>query len=214
MAARVLVDAEATDRLTEMGLTVANIERPIRLAEAEAATCTALDPPVTTGFMRYARIVRFLREELLPMGWEWDNPRNFCRTIHPARQFAIVATSGDEATGDPKLVPTTKYPKGYATASAVDMNGQLAFDFSDSGIADELRAGEQLATWILLYHVTETEIHAELSLPSEMTGGNISDWQERIILPSFPLEDVPIGGAGEPDDGDDHGEYEVEVNRR
>jgi hypothetical protein len=213
MAALVLVEREALDRLTELGLTAEIIERAIMRAEAEAATCTAFDPPMMAGFMRYGRTVRFLREDLVPLGWDYDNPRNFCRTINPGREFAIVSTSGDEATGNPKLTPTTKYPKGYATAQAVDTNGQLAFEFNEVGIEETPTDEEQLATWFLLYHVTDREIRAEISLPSAMVGGSISDWQERIILPAFSPDGDPAAKRPGNNDGDE-GEYVVEVNRR
>lgn len=213
MAVRVVVEGDALDRLAQLGLTVEIVERAILRAEAEASTCTAFDPPNMAGFMRYGRTVRFLREDLVPLGWDYDNPRNFCRTINPSREFAIVSTSGDDATGNPKLTPTTKYPKGYATAQAVDTNGQLAFDFGEISIEDTSTGEEQLATWFLLYHATDDEIRAEISLPNAMIGGNISDWQERIILPAFPLDTAPA--ATRPEDGDgDASEYVVEVNRR
>lgn len=208
MSARVLTDREALDRLAGLGLTVELIERVLRHADAEAATCTAFDPPIMSGFMRYGRTVRFMREELVPNGWDIDNPRNFCRTIHPSRRFALVATSGDEATGNPKAVPTTKYPKGYATVRAVETNGQLALDL---GIEDEHDGDEQLSTWFLLYYVTDDGFQAEISLPNGMIGGSITDWMERIILPVVP-RDVPALPADlGPDDGDG---YVVEVNRR
>lgn len=213
MAARVLVEREAIDRLSEMSLRPENIERPVRLAEAESATCTALDPPITAGFLRYARTTRFLREELVPRGWDWDNPSNFCRVIDPDRKFVIVATSGDAATGDSNYTPTTKYPKGYATAQAVGVNGQLTLDFSDFGLpATPQDEDGQLATWFLLYHRTDTEIRVELSLPSAMTGGNISHWEERIILPPFCLDEPPLSESDRPED--EGGEFVVEVNRR
>lgn len=213
MPTQVLVEAPAIDRLTALGLTVEIVERAIRRAEAEAATCTALDPPMMAGFMRYGRTIRFLREDLIPLGWDYDNPRNFCRTINPARDFAIVATSGDEATGNPMLIPTTKYPKGYATVQAVDTNGQLGFDFGDLGV-DEVPTGEErLVTWFLLYHADGEEIRAEISLPSAMDGGNISDWEERIILPVFSLAEESVTGRPGDDDGDQD-DYIVQVNRR
>jgi len=47
--------------------------------------------------------------------------------------------------------------------------------------------GADLATWLLLYHVTSSEIHAELSLANGIDyRGHVSDWLERIILPCVP----------------------------
>jgi hypothetical protein len=213
MAARIVVEAEAVDRLAELSLDVDLIEKVVRRAEAEAATCTAFDPPMMGGLMRYGRSTRFLREELVPAGWDFDNPRNFCRTIHPSRAFAVVATSGDENTGNSELTPATKNPKGYATIEAVAVNEQLAFDFPDFDFGVASKDTEQLVTWFLLYHVFDDEIRAELSQPSQMNGGTITEWAERIILPSFPRDDDALPAEQAPD-GDDQGEYVVEVNRR
>lgn len=215
MAARVVVEEEALNRLEELGLTVEIIQRSILRAEAEAATCTDFDPPTMAGFTRYGRTVRFLREELVPLGWDYDNPRNLCRTINPSREFAIVSTSGDEATGEPALTPSTKNPKGYATELAVDVNDQLAFDFGDAGPVEEIAtsATDQLATWFLLYRVTDEEIKVELSLPSGFEDNYIVDWRERIILPTVTIDaEVPAKKNGDDEDGT--AEYVVEVSRR
>src|SRR5262249_55936433 len=108
MAAQVLVDREAVERLTELGLSAEIIERVARRAEAEAGMCTQLDPPIMEGLTRWSRMNRYLREELIPGGWRFDNPRNLPRTIHPRGEFAIVATTGDELTGVADLLPATK----------------------------------------------------------------------------------------------------------
>ena len=131
MGARVLIESEAADRLAELGLTVELIERVVRRADAEASMCTALDPPIMEGLTRWGRMNRFLREELIPVGWRFDNPRNLPRTIHPSGEFAIVATTGDELTGLADLLPATKYVKGDATVQAVEINEQLTLDFGD-----------------------------------------------------------------------------------
>jgi hypothetical protein len=122
-------------------------------------------------------------------------------------------TSGDEGTGNRKLTPTTKYPKGYATVRAVEANGQLAMDLPGINVEEEVIEAEQLATWFLLDRVSEDEMTAEVSLPNGMIGGNITDWLERIILPAFPLEADGLATVTLADD-DDLGEYVVEVNRR
>ncbi|WP_163568130.1 hypothetical protein [Fodinicola feengrottensis] len=77
------------------------------------------------GLIRWARTARYLREELVPAGWHFDNPQNLPRTIHPSGDFAIVAITGDELTGGLDVLPTTKHPRGPATALAVATNEQL-----------------------------------------------------------------------------------------
>src|SRR5689334_16965739 len=90
VAARVHVESDAVERLTQLDLTVALVEKVVRRADAEASICTPLDPPIMQGLTRWGRTTRFLREELIPAGWRFDNPRNLSRTIHPSGQFAIV----------------------------------------------------------------------------------------------------------------------------
>jgi hypothetical protein len=193
-------------------------ERVIRRADAEASTCTPLDPPIMEGLTRWGRMNRFLREELIPAGWTVDNPRNLPRTIYPSGEFAIVATTGDELTGLVDLLPTTKYPKGDATIRAVEINEQLALDFGDFDLgADDAQAtdGGDLLTWFMLFHVDEDGFRVELSLPDAILDGRITSWAERIILPVFPRDDdrldvlMPPGG-----DDQDEEVVVVEVQRR
>jgi hypothetical protein len=109
MASLVHVDDKAVDRLAELGLSIEIVERVVRRADAEASICTALDPPIMEGLTRWGRTNRFLREELVPAAWSYDNPHLLPRTIHPSGEFAIVATTGDELTGLVDLQPTTKW---------------------------------------------------------------------------------------------------------
>ena len=187
--AQVLMARPAITRLAELGLDVGMIERVVRRADAEASTCTELDPPIMDGMTRWGRTTRFLREELVPRGWTYDNPRNLARTIHPSGEFAIVAATGDEFTGLPGfgVQPSTKYRKGDATAAAVIRNVQLAFEFPDFTESAEPQGPGQ--TWILLFYADDHEFRAELSLPDRIQDGRITSWAERIILPPFPHEE-------------------------
>jgi hypothetical protein len=213
MGVRVLADEEAVDKLAELGLTVEVIERVIRRADAEASMCTALDPPIMEGMTRWARTTRFLREELIPQGWRFDNPRNLPRTIHPSGEFAIVASTGDDLTGLLDTLPTTKYLKGAATARAVEINEQLALDFGDFELSDGDGAGEIL-TWLLMYHADEDEFRVELSLPDAIVDGRITGWAERIILPSFPRADDRLAEPVAPASDESDESVVVEVTRR
>jgi hypothetical protein len=193
MGARVLAGEEGVDKLAELGLTVEIIERVVRRADAEASMCTALDPPIMEGMTRWARTTRFLREELIPRGWRFDNPRNLPRTIHPGGEFAIVVSTGDELTGLLDALPATKYLKGEATVRAVEINEQLALDFPGFDLSQRDGAGEIL-TWFLMYRASEDEFRVELSLPDAIVDGRITSWAERVILPAFPRDDDRLAG--------------------
>ena len=217
MATRVLVASAAVDRLAELGMTVELIERVVRRADAEASMCTKLDPPIMEGLTRWARMNRFLREELVPAGWWFDNPRNLPRTIHPSGVFAIVAATGDELTGFANLLPATKYLKGDATVQAVAINEQLTLDFGNFGPGlDDSRAegpGDVL-TWLLLFHIDEEGFRVELSLPDAIIDGRITSWAERIILPVFPRDDNRLTSLMTPGGNDLDEDVVVEVTRR
>lgn len=209
MAAITHVESAATDRLTKLGLTVEMIERVVRRADAEASTCTELDPPIVAGLLRWGRMNRYLREELVPLGWGFDNPRNLARTIHPNGLFAIIVATGDELTGLPADLPATKHVRGEATTHAVQANHvQLAFDFGDYLFA--LDPTQAMLTWILLFHANSDGFRAELSLPTAIVEGRIIGWAERIILPVFPRDEVVLAIEASPADD----AVVVAVNRR
>src|SRR5690348_10745294 len=216
MGVRIAIDREAVDRLAELDLSAELIERVVRRADAEANICTELDPPIMEGLTRWGRMNRFLREELIPAGWRFDNPRNLPRTIHPSGEFAIVATTGDEVTGLAALLPTTKYLKGEATVQAIAVNEQLTLDFGDFPPGpDDIPAGgsRELLTWFMMFHTDEEGFRVELSLPNAITDGRITSWAERIILPVFPRDDDRLTSPVTPDSGD-LAEVVVEVTRR
>lgn len=213
---RFLSKSEASGRLAELGLTIELIERVVRRADAEASMCTALDPPMMEGLTRWGRMNRFLREELIPAGWRFDNPRNLPRTIHPSGEFAIVAATGDELTGLAGLLPATKYLKGDATVQAIVINEQLTLDFDDFAPGpDDIPVGGsgEMLTWFMMFHTEEEAFRVELSLPNAITDGRITSWAERIILPVFPRDDDRLTSPVTPD-RDDLDEVVVEVTRR
>ena len=216
MACQILVEADATGRLAELGLSVELIERVIRRADADAAMCTPLDPPIMEGLTRWGRANRYLREELVLAGWRFDNPRNLPRTIHPSGEFAIVAMTGDDLTGLAGFQPATKYPKGFATARAVEINGQLMLDFDDdfdSGRDDGETAHLNLRTWIMLFHGDEDGLRAEVALPDGIADGRITSWAERIILPLFPRDEDRLAAVLPSGSGDEE-PVVVAVSRR
>jgi hypothetical protein len=184
-------DAAAAGRLAELALTARDLMGALIGADQEARTWTPLAPQMMAGLARWGKTNELLRARLVERGWWHDNVRGLPRTISPAKDFAIVATSGDAVTGHRDGSPATKYPKGIQTVRAVSHNVQLAFDFPDL-LAGEARwdEGDDLATWLLLYHVTPDRIRAELSLANGIDRrGHVSEWIERIILPALRTDE-------------------------
>lgn len=185
----VTVQIFGPERLTTLDLTTEVIGQALRRADAESGTCSALDPPILEGLLRWARATRFLREALIPAGWSQDNPQNLARTIHPSGEFAIVLATGDRWTGRAECQAGPRHARGFATEQAVDTNGQLAFDFGPlmrAGPLGRLSGTGDLRTWFLLFHAEQDVFRMELSLPAAFDGRRITRWTERILLPAVP----------------------------
>jgi hypothetical protein len=191
-------NAAAAKRLAELALTAGDLIGALIGADQEARTWTPLAPPMMAGLARWGKTNELLRARLVERGWSHDNPKGLPRTISPARDFAIVATTGDAVTGYPGGSPSTKYAKGIQTVRAIGRNfHQLAFDFSGLSSGEDFWAtgddGDDLATWLLLYHVTPDQVRAELSLANGIDRrGHVSKWIERIILPALRTDECSL----------------------
>jgi hypothetical protein len=212
----VAIDRVAEGRLEQLGLSADLLVRALLRADAEAKLSTGLEPPTAEGTTRYAKTVRYVREELVPLGWRFNNYKNFCRTINPNGAFSIVTSSGDAFTGVdvPGVKPSTKYPKGDLTALAVTQNAdQGVLDLGADYAVDAVDPADLENIWFLLQRVTDETIYAELSLPTAIEYGVIVDWKERILLPQISRQDPPPTVAvEEPPFGADA--YNVEVALR
>lgn len=212
-------DEDAVARLAALGLYVDDLLSALVAGDAESRAWTEAAPPNMRGMARWGRTNESLRIGLARKSKDWGyaNPRNFPLTINEPLGIAIVATSGDGATGDPRWLPSTKYAKGIAVAEAVEINEQLAlFSVVEATVGEALGAvaasSNGLKTWIYLYLVSPEGISSELSLPETISDeGYIDRWRERIILPMHPFDDAPATAADRPDHG---GEVTVAVERR
>ena len=169
-------------RLAGLGLSAADFEFVLAGADAEARTWTTLAPPLIAGMARWGKTNELLRVRLGPRGWTHDDPRNMPRTISPAGDFAIVAATGDAATGRPDVTARNLYARGIETVRAIGRGDQLAFPGLEPPAADDLDI------WLLLYHLAGDEIRAELSRPHSISpAGYVDGWAERILLPAIAL---------------------------
>lgn len=176
------VGRDAIRRLAGLGLSDDLLARAALRADADALMCTEFDPPNMEGIVRWGRLVRYLREELVSTGWIPDNSRNFCRLVSPEGTFAIVVSSGDEFTGVPGKTPSTKYAKGVTTVEAVAVNIEWPSlfellpqdssqpDIGSSSDEDDDRAGvnsDSTPVWYLLFRTAGDQFFLELSYPDE-----------------------------------------------
>ena len=158
----------------------------------ERVNASHFDPPTAPGWDAWRYTLRSLRQQGDARGWVMADPGNLSMIINEEREVAIVVFSGDDATGLAHLKPKSKSPRGPMVREAVARNtGQLPL-FPE--MIEEARptAEEVLGyeTWVLLIHIMDEGLRAELSLPIAFDDKEfVSDWKERIII------DVPMPGS-------------------
>jgi hypothetical protein len=192
------VGVRAQNKLAELGLTEADVLESLDVARADAVLCTDLDAPGAPGYIFWSRVNRYFRERLALRGWSWNNRDSVLRAIHPERDFAISAMSGDGQIGIENGRVRTRNPKGSAVAAMVRYNyatyGGPRNQDPLPGMSENnpVFESDMLPTWILLYKWTHEGIVSELSFPSDMMGSTVNKWRRHIILPELRY---PDGGS-------------------
>lgn len=203
-------EVEVKSRLDEIfGLEAEHILDVIMQGLSARRSCTPHHPRTYPGLAQWADTVRALRDKTSPMGWSHSDDNNFPLCIHPSGNVVIAVQTGDNDTGISASNPSNRAAKGLNTEQAIWTNQKQfsLFDaFPDTSSVD---SNENRIMWILLYHVTPSEIRFELSLPLNIIGGKIRSWQERLVFPAITLDQIDI------EIGDSDGqEFEINVERK
>jgi hypothetical protein len=181
------------ERLAELGLTREPFETAAREHLAAFFACSAHHPPTFPATNAWANGNRSLRDSLALDHWSAKNERNQPLVINETETMAITALSGDERTGTDET-PSTRSPKGRATAEAVQANSeQILFDFmipDPVALAEASKVpGRSLWIFLICRDSKKGELRSELSLPKEMgDDGYIDQWHERIIFSAIPFD--------------------------
>lgn len=193
-------------RLAELGVPSEALQESLLEGAMARDRCTPSHPPTFPGLLAWGETVRALRDRLAPLGWRRNDAGGLSTVVDAAGQVAIAVATGDEATGNESVPPSTKYTKGPSTQLMIEGNqGVLEFMREESSSEPPRRV-----TWLLLFRRIDNEIKAELSLPVNIgLDGRVDAWQERIILPSVRLDVVNLPGV----DVVESPEIVVEVNR-
>jgi hypothetical protein len=184
---------EVGARLQALGLREDVLVDSVRSGLNWMFSCTLNDVPNFAGYAMWDKIIRFLREDLLPQGWERNNSRNYATTVHPEGLCTLAVAAGNAATGRPDREPSTRTAKGPVTREHIARNnGQLDFgEVYDAFPAPKKQYFDGGPTYLLLhYWDEETEtVWVELSMPSEMTAeGLVTRWAERIVLGAYHVD--------------------------
>jgi hypothetical protein len=201
--------------LTEFGVTATPFQNALDLARLEWSACTANDPPCLAGTIFWGSVVRYLRAELMNLGWTKDDSRNFSVVISPDGLKAIAVATGDDYTGTRQttVFPRTKSAKGPATADAVAFNQLDLFPDTVDPSKPPMTTPGTVRTYWFLVRIANGEVFGELLLPMIMDEDRrIGRCKERIVLPNRDSEDGPSGARRRgPETGPD---AEVTITRR
>jgi hypothetical protein len=194
---KLVVHHESTDvtaRLAELGLDQLVLQEAVMQGMIARSECTLNDPPQAPGICAWARVIRVLREKLIPRQWTRSDEGNYSLVVSPCNKFAIAVATGDENTGIVMANPMTKSPKGPLTQSAIDVNQyQLSLFNALPEYEIPKTAHNDRMTWILLqtYDLGKKEVRFELSLPSKYSG-KVDGWSERIIMMALPFDSASL----------------------
>jgi hypothetical protein len=210
------VTAEIASRLAAMGLTEEFLTEATRYAYAEKERCTGNDARAAGGYAVWSKLLRFLRDGLLPRGWSKGALPELESVIHPSRSFQIVPSSGNWATGYSDRMPATMNPKGRRTGDVIADNGQFTLDV----VGSTREVKPEMKTFFFLTYEDENkeEIRHELAIPTHMKigpkakKGRIDEFGSRIILKPVPLDiDADLDEGHEEEFSD---ELDISVERR
>lgn len=183
---------DATPRLLQLDLSASELQQVVLVGYTAAADCTDHEPRTFVGMMPWGRGLGHLRDLTAPRGWRADRIDNYETAAHPSNSHCVAISSGSADTGRVKGMPRTRNPKGKMTRRMVERNRQLSLGHGTdvfAGTGEPVIEDEGRETWLLLHYYDreKEEVRLELSCPSEMTGKQITDWRERIIIDPVPF---------------------------
>lgn len=171
---------------SNIGIEVGVIEGAIEAGAADAAMVTAHNAASSYGYRFWDGLVASLRDQLVPRGWMSERPGQLEVVRRADNRLQITGSLGDDAVGVESGDPNCRHDKGESTDAAVRVN-QLTL----AGASNGDPSWQPMLTWWILYRfsgVAERRVTAELSLPREGSGGRITDWAVRLLLPTFDLD--------------------------
>ncbi len=207
---------DVAGRLDALGVKEITLRDSVKEGITFVFECTGHDPLYLPGMLGSGKIVRALRDRMIPLGWVFSNPRNYALTADPSGTLAIAVACGDSNTGREDATPTTRSEKGPATRDAIYGNVQLQLSQVDPRFL-RVDTPASIQTWILLFSIDENagETRLELSLPGGMDQKNyVTSWRERIILPPEPFGTSQETRKSDPTADPSSGAVEVAVHRR
>lgn len=207
----------AATALDALGLTEATLLESAEWGLRHAFSCSLHEPPSVPGVIAWGKIVRGLRDRLVPAKWKPNDANNYATVISPSGLDAIAVAAGDSGTGRAEAEVATRTTKGPVTRAKAGQNQLSLFEM----VAEQFPSPRPLPnagprTWLLLHYVDEEaeQIRVELSLPIGIDeNGRVTGWHQRIILTPIPHLPAPFAETAPPAAETD-GEIDIDIRRR
>jgi hypothetical protein len=102
----------AATALAALGLSESQLLEAAEWGLRHAFSCTLHEPPSVPGIIAWGKIVRALRDRLVPAKWQASDASNYATVISPTGRDAIAVAAGTQPLG----VRTRSWPPGPTRA--------------------------------------------------------------------------------------------------
>ena len=201
---------EVNERLAELGIPQDVLWAGLWHGQRYKATLTDHDTQAIRGIGVWNAMHRGLADASAPYDWIQREYQNFAVLEPRDGGLAIGVLAGNSAAGklESGVNPSNAWPMSSGhrrqTCKRILLNRLVVVHRSHfSTVANEWPSP---TTYFLVHHIDEElgEVRGELSLPTRLADGHITEWHERIILtsPDDLLSGAPVVKDGLHDEGD------------
>lgn len=180
----------------------------VKAAVAARAGRTEDDAKAAAGFYAWNAGTAEMRRIFRKLGWEKGDHGGIETIANPSLGKMVAVLNTDAGTTDPSRSPKNRTTKGAASEKIVDLNNQREM-FSVEEISR--RVNPPYSLWYLCIYDDGHNVRAELSRPTQYSGGYVVGYSERIfLLEDGDWEKIAIE-QGALDDAQD---FEIVVRRK
>lgn len=194
-------DWEIDPRLIPFGVTRLELVEVARVVAGARADTVENDPLSAEGQFAYIFGTRSTRALWRSKGWILHRAENIESVRHPNLDWLVTYQSVDRAAS---LMHTPRAISGKGAGADRFIDGALGDLFAAEEYARRSHfKPENLGAWFFCISVDADEVHAELSRPIGVGGGNFDGFFERIFIirdgewPRLSLVPLPEGGPTE-----------------
>lgn len=200
---------EVNQELKGLGLSAELVTTVARACSAAKAESLEIDPCSAPGTMAYIKGVRYIRLQLLPLGWEVSRAGNVESTINHELGIQLCFQNVDVACTpqDPQAISG----KGAGSRKLIE-DGQSDL-FGSPSQGDPVVRGSVPTVWVLCVSTDAKKLRAEVSCPDVFEGKQFAGFSKRIFVVDEDLNPSP-SDTQRPDNDIDGQDFEVRIVKK